>query len=143
MTHYTRLLGFDFGKKKIGVAYGQTITNTAKALCNLPATKGVPHWEEVQKLIDTWRPDALIVGLPLNMDGTEQPISEAARQFKESLQSQFQLPTFMQDERLTTVEARALVFEQGGYKALQEENIDAIAAVLILESWMRDHAGNN
>ncbi len=140
MTHYTRLLGFDFGKKKIGVAFGQTITNTAKALCKLSAVNGVPHWEEIQKLINTWRPEALIVGLPLNMNGTEQPISEAATQFKEALKKKFSLPIFMQDERLTTVEARALIFEQGGYKALQEENIDALAAVLILESWMRDHA---
>lgn len=141
MTHYTRLLGFDFGKKKIGVAFGQTITNTAKALCNLPAVNGVPRWEDIKKLIDTWRPEALIVGLPLNMDGTEQPISQAATQFKETLKAKFSLPIFMQDERLTTVEARALVFEQGGYKALQEENIDAVAAVLILESWMHEHAG--
>jgi len=139
---YTRLLGFDFGTKKIGVAYGQTVTQTAQPLCILPAKDGVPQWAEIQKLIDKWRPQLLIVGLPLNMDGTEQPITQAAREFTAQLAQQFALPVTTMDERLSTIEARALVFAHGGYKALQEKKIDAVAAVLILESWMQTHAQN-
>ena len=136
MKHYTRILGFDFGKKKIGVAYGQTITNTAQPLCNIPAKNGIPDWNEVKNIIEKWRPELLIVGLPLNMDGSEQLITESARKFALTLTEKFSLPTQTIDERLTTKEARALVFEHGGYKALQKKEIDAVAAVIILESWM-------
>lgn len=140
MGHYTRLLGFDFGKKRIGVAYGQTVTVTAKPLCILAAQDGVPAWNEVKKLVQQWRPQLLVVGLPLNMDGTEQSITEEARRFATSLGEETGLPVTMIDERLTTVEAKTLMFEKGGYKALQGKNVDAVAAVLILESWMHEHA---
>lgn len=130
------LLGFDFGLKYIGVAIGQTYTRTAHPVTTLAAHNGIPQWDEVTKLIQTWRPNALVVGIPLNMDGTEQPITHAARKFSTELATRYQLPVHTMDERLSTVEARARLFEQGGYKALQKKAIDSMAAQLILESWM-------
>src|SRR6185312_202514 len=131
------LLCFDFGLRHIGVAVGQTLTNTAQALTSLPAQHGVPRWEMIDKLIATWRPNAFVVGIPYNMDGTEQPLTQAARSFAEQLKQHYQLPIYYMDERLSTVEAREHLFKQGGYKALQKKSIDSLSAQLILESWLR------
>lgn len=132
------LLGFDFGLKHIGVAVGQTLTRTAQPLTSLKAESGIPQWNEVKKLISEWRPHALVVGIPLNMDGSEQPLTLAAQQFVKQLEEFFHLTVHLVDERLTSVEARAYLFEHGGYKALQKKAIDSMAAKLILESWLNN-----
>lgn len=129
------LLGFDFGTKRIGIAVGQTITRTARPLITIKANQGVPDWEALDKLIKLWRPFALIVGIPLNMDGTPQPLTTAAEQFADALRQQYELPVYGIDERLTTKDAREKIFHQGGYKALQNGQIDSVAAQLILETW--------
>ncbi len=131
------LLAFDFGEKHIGVAYGQAITQTARPLKNLKANNGQPIWQEVEKLIKEWQPEALVVGYPLNMDGTEQPLTLKAEAFCQALETRFQLPLYKMDERLSTVEAKSELFEKGGYRALTKANIDNLSAVLILESWFR------
>lgn len=133
------LLGFDFGMKRIGVAVGQTITQTARPLVTLKANQGIPQWEELNKLIQIWRPDALVVGIPLNMDGTEQPLTQAAQQFSVELKQHYALPVYGIDERLSTKAARERLFEQGGYKALQEGQVDSVAAQLILQNWLIEH----
>lgn len=130
------LLGFDFGMKRIGVAVGQTITQTARPLMTLKAKQGIPPWETLDKLIKTWQPDALIVGIPLNMDGTEQPLTIAAQRFADSLKQRFNLPVHGIDERLSTKDARERLFAEGGYKALQNGQVDSMAAQLILQNWL-------
>ncbi|PSJ45769.1 Holliday junction resolvase RuvX [Zobellella endophytica] len=130
------LLGFDYGLKSIGVAVGQEITGSARPLMALKASDGVPNWEQVEKLLKGWQPALLVVGLPLNMDGTEQDISQRARKFANRLHGRFGLAVELQDERLTTTDARARLFEAGGYKALGKDAVDAVSAQLILESWM-------
>lgn len=129
-------LGFDFGKKYIGVATGQLITRSARPLTSLKAHNGVPNWKELDTLIKEWAPAALIVGIPLNMDGTTQPITHLARAFKEELVQRFKLPVYEVDERLTTRAAREHLFEEGGYKNLEKTKVDQYAAKLILESWL-------
>jgi putative Holliday junction resolvase len=129
------LIGFDFGMKRIGVAVGQTITQSARPLDTLAAKEGTPNWDHIAKLIKKWLPDALVVGIPLNMDGTDQPITHHARQFAQSLEAQFKLPVYEIDERLTTKDAREQLFNEGGYKALQDGNVDRVAAQLILQNW--------
>jgi putative holliday junction resolvase len=131
------ILAFDFGTSKIGVAVGQTITGTANPLAMLKARHGVPQWSEVSQLINNWKPNVLIVGVPYNMDGSEQAMTHAAREFVRQLQAKFSLPVEEVDERLTTVEAKQILFELGGYKALQKVSIDSFAAKLILESWIQ------
>lgn len=130
------LLGFDFGMKRIGVAVGQTVTKTATPLGTIKANKGSPNWEMLIPFVKKWHPNAMVVGIPLNMDGTEQPLTQAARQFAKALQERFQLPVYGMDERLTSVEAKARVFDAGGYKALQNAEIDSFAAQLILQNWL-------
>ena len=132
-------LGFDFGMKRMGVAVGQAITRSASPLTTVAASGGKPDWQVITRLIDTWRPDALVVGAPLNMDGSQQFISRAAHDFAEQLMERYQLPVYRMDERLTTKAARAEVFNAGGYKALQTAQIDSVAAKLILEAWLLEH----
>jgi putative Holliday junction resolvase len=133
------LLGFDFGTKSIGVAVGQQLTGTARALTALKAQDGIPDWNLIGKLLKEWQPDYVVVGLPLNMDGTEQPLTERARKFANRLHGRFGVRVEMQDERLSTVEARADLFERGGFRALQKGQVDSQSAVIILEDWFDTH----
>ena len=129
------VLSFDFGMKSIGVAVGQEITGTASPLRALKARDGIPDWAAIQTLIDEWAPQLLVVGLPLNMDGSWQRLTYAANKFGYRLHAKFKLPVETCDERLTTVDAKATLFEQGGYKKLEKDLIDSASACLIFESW--------
>lgn len=129
------LLGFDFGTRSIGVAVGQRITGTARPLGALKAQDGTPDWNAVEKLLKEWQPDAVIVGLPLNMDGTEQPLTVRARKFANKIHGRFGVQVILHDERLSTVEAKAGLFEHGGYRALNKGKVDSASAVIILESF--------
>lgn len=131
-------LGFDFGIKNIGVAVGQNITKTATPLMIIDASKEKAVEQQIIKLITAWRPSALIVGVPVNMDGTKQEMTKIARKFAQQLRELSNLPVYEVDERLTTKAAREEVYVRGGYKALQKAAIDSIAAQLILESWMHE-----
>jgi putative Holliday junction resolvase len=135
------LMGFDFGTRSIGVATGQEITGSASPLTSLKANDGIPDWAQIEKLLKEWQPDLLIVGLPLNMDGTEQDITVRAKKFGQRLHGRFGLQVEFKDERLTTTDAKARLFEQGGYRALGKSRVDAVSAQLILESWMEAHYG--
>lgn len=88
-------------------------------------------------MLNEWQPDLLVVGLPLNMDGTEQELTARARKFANRLHGRFGKPVELQDERLSTVEARADLFERGGFRALNKGQVDATSAVIILESWFK------
>lgn len=132
------VLAFDFGTKRIGVAVGQTITQTARPLDTIQAKEGEPNWSAVEKVVKKWLPDALVVGIPLNMDGTEQPITHVAREFAEALREHFEIPVHEIDERLTTKDAREQLFARGGYKALQGGQVDQVAAQLILQNWFAE-----
>lgn len=129
------ILAFDFGTKSIGVAIGQDITRTARPLTAFKAQEGIPDWRQVEKLLAEWQPDLVVVGLPLNMDGTEQPLTARARKFANRLHGRFGVQIALHDERLSTVEARAGLFERGGFRALDKGSVDAESAVIILESW--------
>ena len=129
-------LGFDFGFKRIGVAVGQRLTGSASPLATLQAKDGVPQWDRVQTLINDWRPQALIVGLPTRIDEGEQYTTGASRGFARALRKRFDLPVHLVDERLSTVEARAHLFESGGYRNIKTSEVDSIAACVILEQWL-------
>lgn len=126
------LLGFDFGEKKIGVAVGQTVTATANPVGLVKVTSSGPDWGAIAGLINTWQPDALVVGLPLNMDGAEQLTTTLARRFRNQLEGRFSLPVYTMDERLSTREARERLASRG---QLDTED-DPIAAQIILEGWL-------
>ena len=132
-TQHKRLLGFDFGLKQIGVASGQTLTSSATGLTILKAVDGIPKWDQVEKLLKEWRPDLVVVGLPLNMDDSESDLSNRARKFARRLQGRFAVEVEMVDERLTSREAKSIGRDQGTQDLTK---IDHIAASLILQSWL-------
>ncbi|MDX1367641.1 Holliday junction resolvase RuvX [Pseudomonas sp.] len=133
------LLGFDYGSKQIGVAVGQVITGQARELCILKAQNGVPDWQKVEALIKEWQPDAIVVGLPLNMDGTKSEMSDRAEKFARRLNGRFNLPVHTHDERLTTYEAKGQRLQQGQNSGYRERPVDALAAALLLQGWLEEN----
>lgn len=129
-----RVLGFDYGAKRIGVAVGQTLLGTASALTQLSAQKGRPEVRAVQVLLDEWRPDALIVGLPLNMDDSPSKSSKAAQRFASWLEIEFKLPVYLVDERLSSREARDRLDQPG--KKYTKTELNSMAAQVIVEGWL-------
>jgi putative holliday junction resolvase len=134
------LLAFDYGTKNIGIACGQTISGTANALAPLKAKDGIPDWAHLEKIINEWQPDLVLVGLPLNMDDSESELSQRARKFANRLHGRFGVKIEMVDERLTSFEAKGEVMSRGGSRNYKENPVDSIAARLILEAWL---ASNN
>jgi len=141
----TTVLAFDFGTRHIGIAVGQTLTATANPLTVLKAKDGQPNWDELLQHIANWQPDLLIVGLPLNMDGTESDFCQRARKFARRLQGRSTCKAMMFDERLSTREAKQKSYSQTKRRAnsgqssrnYRESPVDALAACLILESWLQ------
>lgn len=136
MTPARTILGFDFGMKNIGIAVGQELTGTANPLTAIKARDGIPDWGQVEKLLKEWQPDLLVVGLPLNMDGTEQEMTAAARRFGNRLHGRFGLHVEWQDERLTTYEALDQMGIRSKMDSRQRSDVDQLSAQLILQSWL-------
>ena len=132
------LLGIDFGTKRIGLAIGQSITGSARSLDIIPAKNGVPQWHQLTKVIKEWAVDAIVVGLPLNMSGEWQNTSQLAMDFIEELKKHTDLPIYTVDERMTTIEAKAQISQQGRHK-LDKARVDSYAAKLILEDWLTEN----
>lgn len=133
------LMGFDFGTQRIGIATGQRLTSGTRALNPIKAKDGIPNWDNLQRVIDEWQPDAFIVGLPLNMDGSVSDMSRRAAKFARRLEGRYHRPAYTQDERLTSFEAKGMVIEQGGSRDFGSNSVDGLAAELILQSWMNEH----
>lgn len=133
------LLAFDYGTKNIGVASGQTITHSANAQPQLKAKDGIPDWSQIERLLKEWQPDLVLVGLPLNMDGSESELSVRARKFANRLHGRFGVQVEMVDERLSSFEAKGEVMERGGSRHYKQNPVDSIAARLILESWFEQN----
>ena len=136
-------LGFDFGLKRIGVAVGQSVTGSASPLGVAVVRGGEPDWAAIGRLIVEWRPASLVVGLPYNMDLSEQEMTGHARRFADELAQRFPLPVHTVDERLSSREAEAQLKErrQQGRRRVSREDIDGAAACVILESWFNSLKG--
>jgi putative Holliday junction resolvase len=130
------LLAFDYGTKNIGVASAQTITKTANSLPGLKAKDGIPDWTQIEKLLKEFKPDLVLVGLPLNMDGSESELSTRARKFANRLHGRFGIKIEMIDERLSSFAAKGEVLEQGGSRDYKNNPVDSIAARILLEDWL-------
>lgn len=140
-----RVLAFDFGINHIGVAVGNEEVGSAQSLNALKANNGTPNENDLSKLFSEWKPEYIVVGMPMNMDGTPELIGRRARKFGHRLMSKFLVPVYFKDERLTSTAAKEQIFNyQGGYRALVKDKgrIDAVAAKLILEGFF-DAGGRN
>ncbi|MCG6976001.1 MAG: Holliday junction resolvase RuvX [Acidiferrobacterales bacterium] len=133
------ILGFDYGEKTIGVAVGNSASGQAHPLANVRVIRGQPEWEKISSLIDEWRPAALVVGLPLNMDGSENPVTPKARKFGNRLNGRYNLPVHMVDERLTTRDARTELYNAGVTERRHKPVLDKLAAQSILQTFLTEH----
>ena len=124
-----QILAFDFGTKKIGVAVGQTLTKTSSPLTIIFNKKNKINWQEIEEVINEWNPDLLIVGKPLNMDGTESDIMKNVSNFVKKLKKISGTECEYMDERLTSFEAKERVADTGSTL------VDAHAAKIILDNW--------
>ncbi|MDH5183470.1 MAG: Holliday junction resolvase RuvX [Gammaproteobacteria bacterium] len=131
------VIGMDFGTSKIGIAVGQTITQTSRPLLTIKSKKGKPNWAELDQIIKEWQPVALVVGRPVHMDGTEQEMTEKADKFARQLEQHYRLPLFQIDERLSSHEAESLLDEAYGKQHYAREEVDKLAASLILQTWLQ------
>ena len=139
------LLAFDFGTRRIGAAVGQTCTGSATAVGALPARGVAPDWAAVDTCIARWAPTRLLVWLPYNMDGSETTTTAACRAFGQELARRTGLPVEFVDERLTSAaaydELRSERRSGARARRIRPQDIDANAARLILETWMRGRSG--
>lgn len=133
------VLGFDVGKRRTGVAVGQTITGTANSVDTLLCEDGNPDWHLVEDLIRQWHPDALIVGLPSETRGNKGDIHKLIRRFCHCLQDRFSIRVHTHDESHTSAEAyRQLksMRRAGRTRRIRKTEIDSLSAAILLESWM-------
>lgn len=134
---------FDFGLKRIGVAVGNDFIATAKELSPIKAKDGIPNWQQLEAHLKEWQPTAAVIGLPLNMDGSESELSARARKFANRIHGRYHLATHMQDERLSSYEAKGIVLSEQGHRDFGEHSVDGLAACLILESWFAQKQDEN
>ena len=131
-------MAFDFGLRQIGVAVGNCLLDTTQPLAVLNAREGVPDWRSVAAVIQEWQPDLLVVGDPLNMDGSPSALGERAQKFGRRLHGRFGLPVEFTDERLSSYEAKQQSREQGHRGDFKAQPIDSQAAELILQTWLAE-----
>ncbi len=132
-----QVLGFDFGEQRIGVASGQSITRSANPITTLNAINNKPDWAGIEKLIEEWKPDALIVGLPFYLDGSKSEMTQRAEKFSRQLEGRFHLPVHTHNEALSSFEAEHFLHSKK--KQHDKQDIDKIAAALIVQSWLEQN----
>jgi len=130
------VLAFDFGARKIGVAVGDTKLRVAHPLTTIRGEANALRFSAIGALVAEWRPEALVVGRPVHADGTEHEMTARAERFARSLEGRFRLPVVRVDERFTTRAADAALRESGVRGAARHGARDAVAAQLILQSWL-------
>ena len=133
------VLGFDVGARRIGVAVGNAMTAQARAIAVIEVHTAGPDWAHCDKLLREWRPDGLVVGDPMTLDGGDQPIRKAARAFAQALRQRSGLPVVMVDERNSSQEAArrfAAARAAGTRKRRDAEVLDGVAAAIIVERWL-------
>ena len=132
------VLGFDYGRRRIGVAVGQTITRSATPVATLEATPAGPDWPRLLALVAEWRPTGLVVGVPYNADGTPHDLTHEVLAFASALGARTGLPVHTVDERLSSAEAEATLREQraAGRRRVAKADVDAAAACVILKGWL-------
>lgn len=140
MTNSQRtVMAFDYGLSQIGVAIGNCMLATTQPLAVLRAKDGQPQWQVLDDLIKEWRPDILIVGDPLNMDGTASEFSVRAHKFARRLHGRLGLEVALVDERLSSFEAKHNSREQGHRGDYKRQPVDSLAAELILRTWLAEN----
>ena len=124
-----QIIAFDYGEKKIGVAVGQTSTNTSSPLQIIFNKDNKTNWISISSLLDEWKPDLILLGKPLNMDGSDSEIMKKVDKFYKELKSIYYADIEFVDERITTFEAREILKDE------KHDNVDAHAAKILIDNW--------
>ena len=133
------VLAFDVGARRIGVAVGSRLGAGARGIAVVDMRDDKPDWAAIDKLRREWMPAGFIVGDPLTLDGSDQPSRARARRFARGLHERFGLPVLMIDERSSSIEAAqrfAVARAEGQRRRRDAEQLDALAAAVILERWI-------
>ncbi|HWJ34825.1 MAG TPA: Holliday junction resolvase RuvX [Steroidobacteraceae bacterium] len=134
------VMAFDFGRRRIGVACGDTLSRTASPLTGIANTAAGPRWDMVDSLVRDWQPALIVVGLPYNVDGSESGMSQTVRGFADQLGRRYALPVRLIDERYSSLEAetRLKSARESGLRKRRvgKADVDAAAACVILERWL-------
>lgn len=137
------VLAFDFGRRRIGVACGDTVSRTAAPLDAALVGSSGPRWDAIGALLREWQPALGVVGLPYNVDGSESAMTTAARAFAAELSSRFDLQVALVDERYSSREAEARLKSARASglrrRRVVKADVDAAAACVILERWFSEH----
>ena len=136
-------LGFDYGSKRIGIAVGNTVSLSATALDTIRVKNDQPDWDHISRLIAEWQPDALIVGWPIQMDNSDNPVTPRARRFGNQLHGRYNLPVHHVDERLSTHVALSEIREAGYNNQRSRGLVDSYAAREILQTFLNGLTGND
>ena len=125
-----QILAIDFGLKKVGLAIGNTLTKTSMPVSTIFYKSKQELFNLLEKHVIEWKPEIIIIGNPLNMDQTESEMSKLAEKFSNQFSKKFNLAVELVDERLSSFEAKEFA---------KDGNLDAMAAKLILDSWMNNN----
>ena len=131
------VLAFDFGLKNIGIAIGQEVTGSSETFYSLKAQNGRPNINELDKIINEWNPSIILVGDPLNMDGSVSDMKVKTDQFSSFINKRYSIPIVLVDERLTTREALDRINSKMEYLDKSYKDKHSISAQIIFESWLR------
>ena len=133
------VLGFDVGARRIGVAVGSAFGHGARALAVIDVHGDHIDWQAIDRLQQEWRPDGLVVGDPMTLDGGDQPVRERAHAVARELQVRYGVPVVLMDERSSSIEAAqrfALDRAEGRRRRRDAAALDAVAAAVIIERWL-------
>ena len=128
-----QVISFDFGTKKIGVAVGQTETKTSSPLQIVFSKNNSVNWDEIESIVNEWKPNLILVGKPLNMDGSDSDMMEKVDIFYKKLEKISKIPCEYVDERLTSFEARQNLSE------IKTDLVDAHAAKILIDHWLTNN----
>lgn len=137
------VIAFDFGLKRTGVAVGNTLTGSASPECTLTSKDERPDWDGITGLISEWKPSKLVVGMPTELDGSDSPLKPRVERFCNQLRGRYNLEVEQENEQFTSIEAaeRLKQLRQKGRKQkVNKDEVDKIAATIILENWMQKNA---
>lgn len=139
------VLGFDVGARRIGVALGNTLSRSARPLAVVDVGAQGADWRSIETLVREWRPDRLVVGEPLTLEGASQPATVRARAFAQEIGMRFALPVDLVDERSSSREADRRFAERrqrGEARRRDAAKLDALAAEVIIERWLQVTTGS-
>jgi len=137
------VIAFDYGLKRTGVAIGNTLTGSASPECTLSSKDEKPDWDGITELISEWKPSKIVVGMPTELDGSDSPLKQRIERFCNQLRGRYNLVVDQENEQFTSIEAaqRLKQLRQNGRKQkVTKDEVDKIAAAIILENWMQKNA---